>query len=170
MNLANLTHHAREIAELIASIREAAGDDDQAFVDTLEGETDAIDLARKVVRWLNEQEAHEKANKELAETYRARAKVFEDRQGRARSALLHFLLETGSKSMPLPEATLSVIAPRAKIVGEPDPAILPDALVRIKREPDKTAILAALKGGEIVPGCTLGNGSPSLMVKTRVGE
>lgn len=40
------------------------------------------------------------------------------------------------------------------VLVEPD-AELPEGMVRVKREPDKTAIKAALKAGQTVRGCLL---------------
>jgi hypothetical protein len=157
----------REVAGLAATIREACGDDDQAFVDTLDGETDVVEAARKVVRWLNEQAAQAQANEGLAAIYNARAKLFDGRVESARTALLQFMQETGAKTLPLPEATLTLAAGSRKVVGDLDPATLPDRFVRIKREADKTAIKQALEKGEFVPGASLSNATPTLQIRVK---
>lgn len=161
----DLQHEAHETADLIARLRDLCGDDEQAFLDTLEGESDVVEAARRVVRWMNEQSASADAMKELASVYSARSKVFSDRVSGARNALFHFLEFLGVPSMPLPEATLSISAGAPQIAGEPDVDQLPDQFVRIKREADKVAILAALKRGEIIPSCTLSNTPPRLTVR-----
>jgi hypothetical protein len=157
----------RPIAELAKQIRELCGDDEQAFVDTLDGETDTIEMARRVVRFLKEAEANETMVKGLADTYAARAKVFADRQIRIRGALLNFMQEIGSKSLPLPEATLSVGAGQPSSVGEPDVATLPLHLTVAKRQPDKVAIRAALEAGEELPGLSLSNAVPRLSIRMK---
>jgi hypothetical protein len=134
---------------------------------TLDGETEAVEAARRVVRWLHEQHAHAAACTGLATTYKARASVFEERVERARTALFHFLSEMGLKSMPLPEATLSVVAGRTAVVGEGDAETLPDKFVRVKREPNRSAIKLALEAGERVDGFSLSNNPPTLMVRVR---
>jgi hypothetical protein len=91
----------------------------------------------------------------------------EAREDRLRGALLRFLTDLGEKRLALPEATLSVVAGRPAVIGEPDPSTLPDALVRVKREADRTAILAALLDNKEVAGCSLSNGAPRLTVRTR---
>jgi phage host-nuclease inhibitor protein Gam len=48
-----------------------------------------------------------------------------------------------------------------------DPQAVPDQFVRIKREPDKTAIGAALASGNAVPGADMRNGAPSLTIRTK---
>lgn len=163
----DLRHETHEVANLAARLRELCGDDDQAFIDTLEGETEAVEAARRVVRWLHEQGAQQTACCGLANTYRARASVFEERVERARTALFHFLTEMGLKSMPLPEATLSVVAGRVAVVGEGDPETLPDRFVRVKREANRSAIKTALEAGEAVEGFSLSNNAPTLMVRVR---
>lgn len=163
----DLRHETHEVANLVARLRDLCGDDEQAFIDTLDGETEVIEAARRVVRWLHEQGAQQMACKGLANTYNARATVFEDRVDRARTALFHFLTEMGVKSMPLPEATLSVVAGRVSVAGDGDVALLPPELVRVKREPDRAAIKLALERGEAVEGFSLSNNPPTLMVRVR---
>jgi len=155
------------VASLAARIRDLCGDDDQAFLDTLEGHSDVTEAVRAVVRWLHEQQASAGSCKSLASTYSARGGMFEDRVERARTALLRTLDELGVRSMPLPEGTLSIVSGRVKVTGEPDVDALPDNLVRIKREADKAAIKAALEGGETVAGCALSNTPPSLMIRVK---
>jgi hypothetical protein len=157
----------RPIAELARQIRELCGDDDQAFVDSLDGETDTIEAARRVVRLLNEAEAHETAVKGLADTYRARAKVFAGRQVRIRMALLNFMQEIGAKTLPLPEATLSVGAGQPTVQGEPNVETLPLHLTVATRIPDKAAIKAALEAGEVLAGLSLSNAVPRLSIRMK---
>jgi hypothetical protein len=153
--------------DLVDRLRTLCGDDEEAFLDTLDGEADTTEAARRVLRWANEQEAAAESMKGLSATYASRAAVLLGRKDGARTALFHFLEYLGVKSMQLPEGTLSIRAGTAQLVGEVDPASLPDDLVRIKREPDKTAIKKALEGGREVPGYTLSNGAPSLSVRVR---
>ncbi|WP_332691679.1 siphovirus Gp157 family protein [Devosia sp.] len=165
--LHELTETARETQALAVRIRELCGEDDTAFLDTLDGECDAVEAARRVVRWILEQGASADAVRGLAATYTARAGVYDERIAGAKLALLRYLDMLGVKSMPLPEATLSVRAGTPKLVGEPDPAFLPDKLVRITRAPDKVLIKQMLQQGEAVDGFTLSNGEPTLAVRVR---
>lgn len=153
------------LTELARMIREAVGDDDQAFLDSLDGEGDAVEAARAVVRWIAECEAHEASMKALAATYTARAKVHGERIPSAKAALLRFLNTIEERSLALPEATITVKALPAKVLGEPDPDALPDALVKIKRQPDMAAIKAALENGQTVDGCSLSNGGETLQLR-----
>lgn len=153
--------------DLVDRLRTLCGDDEEAFLDTLDGEADTTEAARRVLRWLLEQDAQARAMGELSDLYAARSKVFEGRCDGTRRALFHFMEYLGVKSMPLPEATLSIRQGTIGLAGEADPDTLPDDLVRIKREPDKKAIRAALEAGREVPGYLLSNGAPSLSVRVR---
>jgi hypothetical protein len=157
----------RPIQELARQIREMCGDDDQAFVDSLEGVSDTVDAARRVVRLLIETNAAEESMKGLSATYGARAKVHADRSERIRGALLNFLQEVGTKNLPLPEATLTVATGQPRLVGTPDIATLPLELTRTTREPSLTAIKAALVAGQKLPGLSLSNAMPVLKVRTK---
>jgi len=163
--LAELSHEQAEIGALAAKIRELCGDDDQAFTDTLAGASNIEECARAVVRWIAEQEANAEANKTLATIYSLRAKVLTDRRNSGRTALLRFMDALGIRSLPLPEANLSIRNGTPSVVGDPDPTKLPDHLCRTTRAADMAAIKAALEKGEDVDGCTLSNGAPSLQIR-----
>ena len=48
-----------------------------------------------------------------------------------------------------------------------DAALLPAAYVRTRTEPDKAALLAALKAGEAIPGAALAQGEETLAVRVK---
>lgn len=163
----DLRHAALEESGFIDRLRELCGEDEQAFLDMIEGETEITEAARRALRWANEQEAQAEAMKGLADTYRARAGVLIGRRDGARNALLHLLDFLGVKSIQLPEGTISARAGVVSLLGECDPYLLSDDLVRSKREPDKAAIKKAIEAGRHVPGYSLSNGAPSLSVRVR---
>jgi hypothetical protein len=72
----------------------------------------------------------------------------------------------GQRKWKSPEFTVSIQDGRAGVVIT-DPQAVPDQFVRIKREPDKTAIGAALASGNAVPGADMRNGAPSLTIRTK---
>ena len=63
-----------------------------------------------------------------------------------------------------PRCRVTVRKP-SQIVVITDEAKLPRDMLRIKTEPDKTAIKNAIKHGEDVPGARIGYGEPSLVIK-----
>lgn len=165
--LQNLRDCGREIAPLAAAIRELCGDDDLAFADTLEGETNAIKAASQAVRMVAAMETLEEGAKALAQRYSARAGDFAARASRARDALAHFMGEIGEKRLTLPEATITLAAGSPSLAGDCDADLLPDQFVRITRQPDRAKIKAALTEGHDVPGYALTNARPKLQIRTR---
>lgn len=163
--LEELSRETVEVRALAAKVRELCGDDDKAFVDTLAGASEIEEVARAVLRWIAEQGAWAQANKTLAEIYTLRAKVLSDRQSNGRTALLRFMDALGIKSLPLPEANLSIRTGTPSVVGEADVTALPPHLVRTTQAPDMAAIKAALEAKEEVPGYSLSNGAPSLQIR-----
>lgn len=167
MNAQALTNVPPQIIALAASIREMAGDDDLAFIDTLDGETDTIKAAREAVRMILAMETLAQAADALSDRYKARAKDFSDRAARGRSALAHFMTEISAPKLMLPEATVFMSAGTRSVVGEPDVDLLIDRFVRTTRSPDRGEIKKALEAGQEVPGCSLSNAAPKLMIRTR---
>lgn len=156
----------REVADLWRSIRAIAGEDDDAVVDTVDGETDAVEALRKTVRLAIEAEAHAEAAKALAASYGERRRVLEDRAERYRAAAAAFLQEVGEKSIRLPEATISWRAAGPQLVGDfPPTADLPENCVRLQRVKHEPSIKAALEAGQIIPGLSLSNGGVALTVR-----
>ena len=62
-----------EIRRKADQIRELCGDDQDTFLDTLDGETDAMDILGGLLTLREEEKQKEKMNKELAATYKQRA-------------------------------------------------------------------------------------------------
>lgn len=156
-----------QIAALSAHIRAVAGDDDVAWLDTLDGEVDAISVARIVVREIIETQATAGALKDVATGYTERRTRLEARGDRLRAALLRFMQDIDARSLPLPEATLTVSAGQPRLIGEPDADMLPDEYVKTKREADKAAIRQALVDGLAVHGMALSNAEPRLTMRVK---
>lgn len=162
----NLQHRGREVADLWRTVRAIAGDDDQTVVDTVDGETDAIEALRRTVRLAQEADAHAEACKALAASYVERRKVLEDRSERYRRAVASFLQEVGEKSVRLPEGTVSWREAGPQLVGDiPSVADLPDNCVKMVRTKHEPSIKAALADGLVIPGLSLSNGGVSLTVR-----
>lgn len=161
----DLKTRGREIAALAAQVRALAGDDDDAFADTLDGATDAVEAASAVVRQVREAQAFAASCRALAASYTDRARGLEEREERLKGALVSFLSEIGEKSLRLPEGTISRRPGSRLVVGQPNPDALPDSLVRIKREPSLSAIKAALESGVQIMGLSLSNGGETLTIR-----
>lgn len=162
----NLRTRGREVAELWRSVRAIAGEDDQTVIDTVDGETDAIEALRWAVRMAMEAEAHAEACKVMAQTYTDRRKVLEDRAVRYRASVAAFLQEVGEKSVRLPEGTISWRQAEPQILGTiPPPSDLPDWAVKFPRARDEAAIRQGLRDGLQIEGLSLSNGGVALSIR-----
>ncbi len=153
----------REFADLVAAYPELA-EDDELRADTIEGETDAYRVLGKIVAIERDANSMVLAIGERAKELVARKDRYTRRKDAMRALLLRLLKAANLNKVSLPEATVSVGKGRAgvEIVDE---SLLPDNVVKLKREPDKTAIKAAFDAGEDVPGAVLREGQPSVTVR-----
>lgn len=153
-------------ARLVADDPEAA-EDHRLLADTIDGETGALDIVRALIRHSIEAQSLADAAKERAAELKARRERFERRVEAARATVLAMLeaLDWREK-IEEPDFTASISKGRPS-VRITDETALPDTVVRIKSEPDKTAIKAAIDAGHVVPGAELSNGAATLTVRTR---
>jgi hypothetical protein len=87
-----------------------------------------------------------------------------ERREHALRSLIGKVMNTAElRKAELPEATTSISAGRQKVVIVNEQEI-PKDFLRIKTEPDKTRIGAALTAHEHVPGCALSNAEPVLRI------
>lgn len=158
------------IAGMAADLRDALGDDFDAetFLDTLDGETDALDIADTLIRDMQEAEALAAATKALADDYAARAKRIGDRPRAIKAALLHLLDAIGEKKLERPAATVSRRAGSLS-VKITDADAVPSQLCTVKTvtAPDKAAIKAQIDAGEVVPGAELVRGDDTVTVRVK---
>lgn len=155
-----------QIAAIAANLRAILGDDDdeQVFFDTLEGETDVMEIAGRLIARRVEAQASRDAMKAVAQTYSERAKRF-DRTADACTAALGKLLDAiGEQKLPHALGTVSRTKPRERAEVYDETAI-PSQLC--KRVPDTSAIKAQLEAGEDVPGARLVMGEPGVMVRVK---
>ena len=154
------------LAEAAAAVRSAMGDDEdeRAFFDTLEGESDLMEMAGKLILRRVEAQATRDAAKAVSATYSERARRC-DRAADACTAGLALLLGAiGKDKLPHPLATVSRTKPRQRL-DVFDSSAIPSQLR--KWTPDSEAIKAQLEAGEVVPGARLVMGEPGLMVRVR---
>jgi hypothetical protein len=134
---------------------------DQAWIDSIEGETELFEVCGRIVARIGDLETHNTAIKERMAGMKARADRFNNQSQSLRGALMTLMDACGQKKLELPEATLSVSQRKPKRVVV-DEALIPDAFWKVKREIDKTAINAA-EG--VVEGTEFDNGGASLTIR-----
>ena len=120
----------------------------------IEGETDALELMDRLAEAAI-------ADKALAEKATERAARLKERADGHRNVITRMLeaLEISKLERALYTASVSHHRELQLI----DEAALPDAFIR--HAPDKVAIAKALRAGQDIPGATLGNAQPRLILR-----
>jgi len=142
-------------------------DDDEAWQASLESETDVHELLTSIVREIEDAKALVIGTKDRLEELDKRKKRFEHRIEALRELAFKVMHGAEIAKVELPEATLSLRAGMPQLIGDADPASLPDELCKISRILDRTAIKDALKAGQAVPGFNLSNSPPSLTIRIK---
>ncbi|WP_278551804.1 siphovirus Gp157 family protein [Companilactobacillus farciminis] len=151
--LYELTGKYLQLAEL------AEETDPQLFSDTMDSITDAIeDKAVGYAKVDKELAKDEKALKEEAKRFSARAKTIDNNRKNLKQSLQNTMELTGTEKIKTPEFTI-YIQNNAPSVRIPDESKIPAYLTKTDIVPDKTRIKQLLKEGKDVPGAELIQGS-----------
>lgn len=142
-------------------------EDDEAWLATLESETDFNDLLTTIVRRIEDTKALVIGTKDRFEELKARKDRFEQRVESLRNLAFKLMSAAELAKVELSEATLSLRAGTQQVVGDADPNDLCDVYCKITRTLDRTAIKDALKDGVTVPGFQLTNAPPSLTIRIK---
>lgn len=155
-----------EIRRMADNIRAMVGDDEDCFLDTLDGETDAMDIMEKLILERQEIQSFEAALKDLIKQYRDRAERMNAKSDAITQTMGHLLDAMGVYKLQLPIATVSRTKPRQRVVIENEDDI-PTQLMRVKKSPDTAAIRDQLEAGEFIPGATIKLGNPGVTVRVK---
>jgi nitrogen fixation/metabolism regulation signal transduction histidine kinase len=142
-------------------------EDDDAWISSLESETDFNELLTTIVRRIEDTKALVIGTKDRFEELKARKDRFEHRVETLRELAFKIMHAADLAKVELPEATLSLRAGTQQLSGDADPKDLPDSLCKISRDLNRTAIKEALKTGKEVPGFSLSNSTPSLTIRIK---
>ena len=162
----NARFDPRLIETVAAELRDMLGEDfdEDAFLDTLDGETDALDVADALIAGMQNAEALAAAAKAQADAIKARADRLKDRSMAYKGRMLTLLNAIGQKKLERPAATISRRTGSLS-VQITDEASVPSQLCKIVQTPDKTAIKKQLEAGEDVPGAALERGADGVTVR-----
>ena len=142
-------------------------DDDALFLDMLDAEGgDALDLMRAGLRASLGAAAQARACKERMSQLAERQRRHEGRAEALQAAVHQAMRDLGIPRLRDPEFTAARRegSERAEVSNV---ELLPERYVRLRREPDKAPLLAALKAGEAVPGAALARSDETLTVKVK---
>lgn len=154
------------IARMADEIRDVLGDDFDAdtFLDTLDGETDALDILDALIAQDREAAALAEAIKAQVADLAARKARMEARSRAAKAAMFTLLDATGERKIERPGATVSRRAGSPSVVITDEDAV-PSQLCQFKKTPDKKAIKAQIEAGEAVPGAEIQIGPDGVTVR-----
>lgn len=141
-------------------------EDDEAWLISLESQSDLFEYLRTVERKREDAAALEEALSTTIDALRQRKARFERREQAMRALMFSAMQWAELTKLEMPEATLSIRQGTPKVVIMDESAI-PDEFMRIKKEPDKTLIKTALNNFEDVPGATMSNVEPVLAVRVK---
>ena len=152
------------MAEMLAPYR----DDDETYSDTLEGETNVMELLDGEIAAMQSDEALAEAIKAQEDALRVRRERVSMRAEAHKKNLKLILQHAVLQKAERPRATVS-IRPGSLSVRIVDEAEIPSQLMREKvtRAPDKAAIKAQIEAGETVPGAELARGDDVLTVRVK---
>jgi hypothetical protein len=155
-----------QVEGIAAMLSDELSDDERAYLDALEGETDLYEWCRRLLERIEEDEGVQAALAEQIGDRTLRKSRAAERVKAARQALTALLECARLDKLVLPEATLSVrdVPPKAIVTDE---AAVPDELCKLTRRPDMAAIKAEVESGAAVPGVSLDNGGVSLTIRRK---
>ncbi len=136
-------------------------------MDTLEGMTSLTDSLAELLRSSLEDQGMAAVLRGRIGDMQARCSRFEERARKKRELVCDVMAEAEIKKLVEPEFTVSLRPARAPLMITDEEAI-PGAYW--KPQPaklDRMGLMAALAGGQEVPGAVLGNAPLSIAVRTR---
>jgi hypothetical protein len=160
INIGNIQQWADEIRTMT--------DDQETFLDTLDGQTDALDVLDALVIERAKASAAEDAAKAVASMFNDRARRQAEKQASLSRMMGKVLDAIGETKIQRPIGTISRTKGRQSLEVF-DEAEIPSQLMRTKItiEPDTAAIKAQLEAGVIVPGAQLKTGEPGITVRIK---
>lgn len=153
--------------QLLEAHPELAEDEDLRL-NTMEGETRIHELLAGILRGAKVKEAKAKGMADLITDMQSRKAALLFGAVTIRTAALHAMTEVGLRKIEAPDFTASTREGSVPLIESADADVtkLSDELCKIKREPDKKAIRAAIESGVVVPGYSLGNKPTTLAIRS----
>lgn len=140
-------------------------EDEEAWLLSLESETDISALLTSIVRRIEDSKALVVGTKDRFEELKARKDRFEHRVETLRNLAFKIMSAADLSKVELPEATLSVRnTPPSVVITDEDN--LPDIACKFERKPDKAKIKELLATGEVA-GAAMSNGGQTISIRIK---
>ena len=140
--------------------------DAEWFWDTLDGETDILDVVNAILKNKFQNAAGIRMNQALAAEYKARAYDLETRDKSYNNQLMKIMEMTKQTKILSPLATVSKRKGVESIVII-DEEKIPTQLCNVVTSPDKSAIKRLLQQGEMIDGAELTRGSETISIRRK---
>ena len=141
--------------------------DDETLADTLEGLTDLTDQLAEVIRSALEDEAFHGALKIRMGEMRERAARLALRAEKKRQLVTETMAQADLHRLSLPDISITLRPGQARLVVTEEREI-PESYWKVQPPKlDRQGLLGALRSGETVPGASLGNPQPTILVRTK---
>ena len=156
------------LQSIAGDIKLTLGDefDQETFLDTLDGETDVVDVIGWLIEQRGEAQAFASACKQYAAEYTERQKRFEVKAKKMASTIGDILDATEQTKITHPLATVSRTKGRQRVVINDETAV-PSQLCVTTVKPDNLAIKKQLEAGEEVPGAELVTGDKGVTIRVK---
>lgn len=148
MKLYEMTAATQELYDLLMNDEI----DEQTFNDTVEG-MGAIEKVEGYCQIISEMNGDSAKLKTEIDRLTAKKKTLENRVTWLKGQLLNFYNANGGEKINA--GTFTVSTKKSEFVDIPDESLIPKKYLRVKTEPDKTAIKNALKSGLKVKGAAI---------------
>lgn len=158
LNSSMLTYMAEELAPYSEEL--------EVFWDTLDGETDVMDIVSSVLTQISEAEAGMIACHEMAKRYSDRRSALDARKVRLNKMLKTIMLCANQSKIPHPLATVSLRKGTDSVIIK-DADAIPSQLCKTTITPDKTEIKKQLKAGEKIEGAELFTGETTISIRMK---
>lgn len=141
--------------------------DDPALPDSLDGCCDLPDTLAAMVRRARCLEADCEALVAMEKRFKARREGKLAAVERLRDRVAHYMTEAGMPHLERPDfrASFRRTPPPLIVSDDVSADALPDHVVKVLRQINKTALRAAVEAGETFPGVALGNPSRSIQIR-----
>ena len=136
------------------------------FWDTLDGETDVLDVVNAILKNKFDNIAHINMNVDIANEYKSRVYALETKDLMFNKQLMKILNVTKQSKIP---AALATVSKRKGVesLAITDETKIPSQLCNVVTSPDKSAIKKLLQQGEIIDGAELTRGSETISIRRK---
>ncbi len=141
-------------------------DDLETFWDTLDGETDVMDMVGSAISDLVTAEGDEAKLDHMILKYTQRRDAVRSRQHSLKQALKSIMLATDQKKIPHSLGTVSLRNGSQSVIIE-DEKEIPTQLCKTTVTPDKATIKRLLTAGETISGAVLHTGPQSISIRMK---